>query len=53
MMKAVYNTVKAKLGGGFMRKTHVLVYGGISLVYLFALYALYHLLRLAYILFLL
>ena len=34
-----------------MRNYKYAVYGGISIVYLMALYALYHLIRMAYILF--
>lgn len=34
-----------------MRNYKYLVYGGISIVYLFALYALFHLIRTAYFLF--
>ncbi len=34
-----------------MRNYKYLVYGGISVVYLFTLYALFHLIRLAYYLF--
>ncbi|EQM52544.1 hypothetical protein N692_09590 [Lactiplantibacillus plantarum EGD-AQ4] len=36
-----------------MRNYKYAVYGGITIVYLIALYALYHLIRLAYVLFLL